>query len=76
MGIETRAVAHQLDVTLSVQHEILRLQVSVEDPFAMEVIERLSDATDAEFGGGLVKTPPERRQNEVRLLYAEAAHFL
>ena len=50
--------AHQFDVPLSIQHEILRLQVSVEDTFAMEVVEGLRDASNAEFGSGLIKTPP------------------
>lgn len=50
--------AHQFNVTLSIQHEILRLQVSVEDTFAMEVVESLCDAANAEFGSGLIKTPP------------------
>ena len=49
---------HQFDVSLRVQHEVLRLQVSVEDSFAVEVVESLCDATDTEFGDGLVKAPP------------------
>lgn len=50
---------HQFDVAFSVQHEILGLQVPVEDAFTVEVIERLDDAADAELGGGFFKTPPE-----------------
>lgn len=53
--------AHQFDVPLSIQHEILRLQVSVEDTFAMEVVESLCDTTNAEFGSGLIKTPPAEK---------------
>lgn len=49
---------HQFNITLSIQHEILRLQVSVEDTFAMEVVKSLCDATNTEFGSGLIKTPP------------------
>lgn len=53
-----RQHAHQFDVSFCVQHEVLRLQVSVEDSFAMEVIESFRDATDAESGGGVVKASP------------------
>lgn len=57
--LDLRQHAHQFDVSLSIQHEILRLQVSVEDALAMEVIESFCDASDAEFGSGLVKAPPK-----------------
>lgn len=54
---------HQLDVAFSVQHQILGLQVSVEDALTMEVIERLGDAAHAEFGCGFFKTSPEIKED-------------
>lgn len=55
--------AHQFDVALGVQHEVLRLQVPVQDALAMQIIESFCDTADAEFGRGLVKTAPEDRKN-------------
>lgn len=60
--------SHQFDVSLGIQHEVLRLQVSVEDPLTMEVIESLCDAADAEFGSGLIKTPPKDKKAKFELL--------
>lgn len=57
------SATHQLDVAFSVQHQILGLQVSVEDAFTVEVIERLSDAAHAEFGCGFFKTSPEIKED-------------
>ena len=57
---------HQFDVSLSIQHEILRLQVSVEDALAMEVIKRFCDATNTEFGSGLIKTPPKDKRDKFK----------
>lgn len=54
---------HQFDVAFSVQHQILGLQVSVEDTFTMEVIKSLGDAADTEFGCGFFKTSPEIKTN-------------
>ena len=54
---------HQFDVSLSIQHEILRLQVSVENTFAMEVIESFCDATNAEFSSGLIKAPSKHKKD-------------
>lgn len=51
--------AHQFDVAFGVQHEILGLQVPVEDAFTVQVIERLGDAAHAELGSGFFKTPPD-----------------
>lgn len=51
-------VTHQFDVAFSVQHQILGLQVSVEDAFSMEVVKSLSDTADTEFGYGFFKTAP------------------
>lgn len=51
--------AHQFDVAFSIQHEILGLQVPVEDAFTVEVIKGLGDAAHTEFGSGFFKTPPE-----------------
>lgn len=59
--------AHQFDVSLSIQHEILRLQVSIEDTLAMEVIKSLCDAANAEFGSGLIKTPPKDQKAQFKL---------
>lgn len=50
--------AHQFDVTFRVQHEVLRLEVPVEDRPAVQVLEGLGHAAHAELGGGLVKAPP------------------
>lgn len=55
------SAAHQFDVSFHIQQEVFRLQVSVQDPFAMEVLESLCNAADAELGGGLIKAPPEGR---------------
>lgn len=59
--------AHQFDVSLTIQHEVLRLQISVEDTLAMEVIESFCDATNAEFGSGLIKTPPKDMKAKFKL---------
>lgn len=56
---------HQFDVAFSVQHQILGLQVSVEDTFTMEVLKSLGDAADAEFGCGFFKTSPEIKTDSV-----------
>lgn len=55
---------HQFDVSFGIQHEILRLQVSVQDAFTMEVIKSFCDATHAEFGSVLLKTSPEGEKAE------------
>lgn len=52
---------HQLDVALHVQHQVLRLQVSVHDVLLVEVGVGLHHAGGAEHGGGLVKTSPEQK---------------
>lgn len=65
VSVKTRNT-HQFDVSLSIQHEILRFQVSVEDALAMEVIERLCDTTDTEFGSGLIKTSPEDKKAQFK----------
>lgn len=60
---------HQFDVSLSIQHEILRLQISVEDALAMEVIKSFCDTTNAEFGSGLIKTPPKDKKAKFKLFF-------
>ena len=57
----------QFDVSFSVQHQILGLQVAVDDPGAVEVVESLSHTTHAELGRHLVETP-SREDREVEVM--------
>jgi len=47
----------QFDVSFRVQHQVLRLQVAVDDSGAVEVVEGLGHTAHAELGRCLVKTP-------------------
>lgn len=49
---------YHFNISVCVQHEVLRFQVSVQDPFTMKVIQGLCDAANTELGGGFVKIAP------------------
>ena len=63
--INTRAQvsSHQFDVALCVQHQVLRLQVSVHDVLLVEVGVGLHHTGSAEHSDGLVKTPSENHRD-------------
>ena len=52
----------QFDVSFSVQHQVLRLQVAVDNPGAVEIMEGLGHATHAELCRCLVETSSEEQQ--------------
>ena len=58
---------YKFDVSISIQHEILRLQVSVEDSVAVEIVEGFGDTANAESGRGLVKASPGEKRAEVQI---------
>lgn len=63
--INTRAQvrSHQFDVALYIQHQVLRLQVSVHDVLLVEVGVGLHHTGSAEHSDGLVKTPSENHRD-------------
>lgn len=59
METHAQRSTHQFDIALYVQHQVLRLQVSVHDVLLMEVGVGLHHTGGAEHSHGLVKTPSE-----------------
>ena len=53
-----RVHAYQLGVSPAVQDEVLRLQVSVDDAFRVQVGKGLHHARCVEPGGDILKRPP------------------
>jgi len=41
-------VTHQFDVSSVIQHQVLRLEIAVDDTLSMKILERFDDARDAE----------------------------
>lgn len=58
----------QFNIALHIQHQVLRLQVSVHDVFLVEVGVGLHHAGSAEHSDGLVKTPSEEAQKDWSVL--------
>lgn len=54
--------AYQLDVSICVQHEILRLQVSVYDAIVVEVVKGLCYTAHTELGSVFIKTASVLKQ--------------
>lgn len=59
IDIHSKISTHQFNIALYIQHQVLRLQVSVHDVLLVEVGIGLHHAGGAEHGNGLVKTPSE-----------------
>lgn len=51
--------AYQFYISIWVQHEVLRLQVSINNSFFVKVLKRFSHTTHTELGSVLVKASPE-----------------
>lgn len=49
----------QLDVAVVVEHEVFRLEITVDDTLAVQVLERLDDAGDAESRRDVIEVTSE-----------------
>jgi len=72
-----RTVTYELDVSAVVKHQILRLEVAVDDTLGMKILERLNDARHAEPCRHVVKVTPTTQQSHqlhtqlyIRLLFS------
>lgn len=54
-----KKAAYQFYISIRVQHEVLRLQVPVNDSFFVKVLKRFSYTSHTELGSVLVKASPE-----------------
>ena len=67
---------NQFDIAVRVQQQIFWLEISVDNPPAVEVVEGLDDAAGVETSGRIVEVPPISAKRKIKSLVAARASQL